>query len=127
MNQDILSSRYGEKRSNPKRLRVFALLGVAVSVAITAYFAFGNNQGFTYEDVGFSVISEFETVVEIEISKPKDKTVVCSVEALNGQFGTVGWKELEFGPAEFTTLRHTISLNTTELAVTGLVDECRLR
>lgn len=127
MNQDILSSRYGEKRSNPQRLRVFALLGVAVSVAITAYFALGNNQGFTYEDVGFSVISEFETVVEIEISKPKDKTVVCSLEALNGQFGTVGWKELEFGPAEFTTLRHTISLNTTELAVTGLVDECRLR
>jgi hypothetical protein len=127
VNQDILSSRYGEKRSNPKRFRVFALIGVAVLVAITAYFALGNNQGFSYKDVGFSVISEFETVVEIEISKPKDKTVVCSVEALNGQFGTVGWKELEFGPAEFTTLRHTISLNTTELAVTGLVDECRLR
>jgi len=127
VNQDILSSRYGEKRSNPKRLRLIALTGVGLLVALTAYFALGNNQGFTYKDVGFSVVSEFETVVEIEISKPKDKTVVCSVEALNGQFGTVGWKELEFGPADYTTLRHTIRLNTTELAVTGLVDECRLR
>lgn len=96
-------------------------------VLLTAYFALGNNQGFTYKDVGFSVVSELETVVEIEISKPKDKTVICSVEALNGQFGTVGWKELEFGPSDYTTLRHTIRLNTTELAVTGLVDECRLR
>ena len=127
MNQDILSSRYGEKHSNPKRFRLIALTGVGLLVTLTAYFALGNNQGFTYKDVGFSVVSEFETVVEIEISKPKDKTVVCSVEALNGQFGTVGWKELEFGPADYTTLRHTISLNTTELAVTGLVDECRLR
>ena len=96
-------------------------------VAITAYFALGNNQGFSYKDVGFSVVSEIETIVEIEITKPKDKTVICSIEALNGQFGTVGWKELEFGPSEFLTLRHTIRLNTTELALTGLVDECRLR
>lgn len=127
MNQDILSSRYGVKRSNPKRLRVLAIFGVAILVAITAYFALGNNQGFSYKDVGFSVVSEIETIVEIEITKPKDKTVICSIEALNGQFGSVGWKELEFGPSEFLTLRHTIRLNTTELAVTGLVDECRLR
>ena len=127
MNQDILSSRYGVKRSDPKRLRILALFGVAILVAITAYFALGNNQGFSYKDVGFSVVSEIETIVEIEITKPKDKTVICSIEALNGQFGTVGWKELEFGPSEFLTLRHTIRLNTTELAVTGLVDECRLR
>ena len=115
------------KRSNPKRLRILALFGVAILVAITAYFALGNNQGFSYKDVGFSVVSEIETIVEIEITKPKDKTVICSIEALNGQFGTVGWKELEFGPSEFLTLRYTIRLNTTELAVTGLVDECRLR
>lgn len=127
MNQDILSSRYGEKRADPKRFRVFAVVGVAILVLLTAYFALGNNQGFSYKDVGFKVVSELETVVEIELSKPTDKTVICSIEALNGQFGTVGWKELEFGPSEYTTLRHTISLNTTELAVTGLVDECRLR
>lgn len=108
-------------------MRWFAIFGVLVLVALTAYFAIGNHQGFSYKDVGFTVVDQSQTIVEIEITKPLDRTVICSVEALNGQFGTVGWKELEFGLAEYTTLRHSIALNTTELAVTGLVDECRLR
>ncbi|NBU22345.1 MAG: DUF4307 domain-containing protein [Actinobacteria bacterium] len=127
MNQDILSSRYGVKKSNPKRFRLFAILGLIAMVGTTAYFAIGNLQPFSYKDVGYRVLSETRIEVDVEITKAKDATVICSVEALNNSFAPVGWKEFEFGPAEFDTLRHTLILNTTEAAVTGLVDECRLR
>jgi hypothetical protein len=39
----------------------------------------------------------------------------------------VGYVQVELGPSDFQTNRHTVSVNTTEMAVTGLVDECRLR
>lgn len=127
MNQEILSTRYGVKQSNPKRLRIFAAAGITALVLGTAYFALGNNQQFSYEDVGYRVVGDYRVEVDIEITKPTDRTLVCSVQALNNQFAVVGWKEFEFESSEFMTLRHTVTLNTTEQAVTGLVDECRLR
>lgn len=115
------------KQSNPKRLRIFAAAGITALVLGTAYFALGNNQQFSYEDVGYRVVGDYRVEVDIEITKPTDRTLVCSVQALNNQFAVVGWKEFEFESSEFMTLRHTVTLNTTEQAVTGLVDECRLR
>ena len=127
MNQEILSSRYGVKQSNPKRLRVFAAVGITALVLGTAYFALGTSQQFSYEDIGYRVVSDYRVEVDIEITKPIDQALVCSVQALNNQFAVIGWKEFEFEPSQFMTLRHTVTLNTTEQAVTGLVDECRLR
>lgn len=97
-------------------------------LTITAiWFGVANYSPVSYQNIGFRVISELQTEVDFELTKPVGATVVCSVEALNNAFATVGWVELEFGPSEFQTIRHTVSLNTTELAVTGLVDECNQR
>lgn len=124
---DLLASRYGQKApANPKRLKFFAIFGVAGMTATAMWFGFANHSPFSHQDIGFRVISQWETEVDFELTKQADATVICSVEALNNAFATVGWVELEFGPSESTTNRHTVSVNTTELAVTGLVDECRL-
>ena len=44
----------------------------------------------------------------------------------SSSFTQVGYVELELGPFEQSITRHTVSLNTYQEAVTGLVDECTL-
>lgn len=127
-NEDLLTQRYGAKKpSNPVRNRLLSILGVAGLVAMAGYFAIANYSPVTQTDVGFRVLSDWRTEVDFELSKPTDATVTCSFEALDNSFGVVGWAEYEFGPAETVTNRYTINLNTYSMAVTGLVDECRLR
>lgn len=127
-NEDLLAERYGAKKpGNPARNRVLSILGVTGLVAMAGYFAWANYTPVVSTDVGFRVISEWRTEVDFELSKPVDAVVVCSFEALDNSFGVVGWAEYEFGPSDTTTNRYTINLNTYSMAVTGLVDECRLR
>jgi hypothetical protein len=66
-------------------------------------------------------------ILDFELTKPIDAVAVCSVEALNEQFGQVGYKVIEIGPQETGKVRLSVSINTTELATTALVDECRLK
>jgi hypothetical protein len=66
-------------------------------------------------------------VLDFEITKPMDAIAVCSLEALNEQFGQVGYKTIEIGSQETGKVRLSVSINTTELATTALVDECRLK
>jgi len=79
------------------------------------------------KDIGFSVKGPTQVVLDFEISKPKAATAICTLESLNEQFSQVGFKEIEIGPQPTDTVRLSVSINTTELATTALVDECRLK
>ena len=127
-NQKLLTDRYGqEPPRDPTQLRVFAIVGVALMTIVAMWFGIANFSPVSHRDVGFRVISQWQTEVEFEVTKPTDATVVCGIETLNNSYLTVGYVEVELGPSDFQTNRHTVSVNTTEMAVTGLVDECRLR
>lgn len=127
-NAELLKARYGQKPArNPKNFKRFSIIALSLLTATAMWFGIANYSPVSYQNIGFRVVSEWQTEVDFELTKPRDATVVCSIEALNNAFGTVGWVEIEFGPNEFQTIRHTVALNTTELAVTGLVDECNQR
>ncbi len=79
------------------------------------------------QDIGFSVKDPTQVILDFELTKPMDAVAVCSLEALNEQFGQVGYKTIEIGPQETSKVRLSVSINTTELATTALVDECRLK
>lgn len=124
---ELLAKRYGVKQSNPKRNRVLAIAGVALLTVTTAWFGFANYSPLSFQDLGYRVLSDTRVEIDFELTRPAGADVVCSLEALNNQFAPVGWIELVIPGSDSTTVRNTITLNTTELAVTGLVDECRLR
>jgi hypothetical protein len=124
---ELLAKRYGVKQSNPKRNRVFAIAGVTLLTVTTAWFGFANYSPLSFQDLGYRVLSDTRVEIDFELTRPAGADVVCSLEALNNQFAPVGWIELVIPGSDSTTVRNTITLNTTELAVTGLVDECRLR
>jgi hypothetical protein len=127
-NADLLAQRYGQRpKRDPKQYRVVAIAGVVLMTMTAMWFGYANYSPVTHQDIGFRVISQWQVEVDFELSKPQDATVVCSIQALNNSYLAVGYLEVELGPSDFQTNRHTVSVNTTELAVTGLVDECRLR
>ena len=127
-NAELLADRYGQKPAlEAKRLRPWAFAGVAVMTITAMWFGFANYSPVSHQDVGFRVISQWQTEVDFELTKPRDSTVICTIEALNNSYLAVGYLQVELGPSDFVTNRHTVAVNTTEMAVTGLVDECRLR
>jgi hypothetical protein len=127
-NAELLADRYGQKKPlDPRRYQPIAIAAVVLMTITAMWFGYANYSTVSHRDVGFRVISTWQTEVDFEVTKPTEATVVCSVQALNNSYLTVGYLEVEIGPSEAITNRYTVAVNTTELAVTGLVDECRLR
>ena len=124
---ELLAKRYGVKQSNPKRTRVLTIIGIALLTIIAAWFGYANYSPVSYQDLGYRVLGDTRVEIDFEVTRPQNTEVVCSLQALNNQFAPVGWIELVIPGSENTTERNTVTINTTELAVTGLVDECRLR
>lgn len=125
---DLLAQRYGKqpKLSRTRWLWISAV-GIALMMIGVLFATIANYNPVQSQDLGFSVKDPTQVVLDFELSKPLDAIVVCSVEALNEQFLQVGYKTIEIGAQETSTVRLSVSINTTELATTALVDECRLK
>lgn len=109
--------------------RIAVALALAAGVAIAAWFTIVDTQRdpVTFTDVGFSVTSAEEVDVTFDVSMPPGTEAVCTVTALSRTFAEVGAVDVEVGPEAARTTRHTVTIATTELATTGVVDHCDLR
>lgn len=125
---EILRERYGiKKAAKPGRFRALAWAGVIVATVIAGLFGYLNWNPIGTTDIGFRVLSPWETEVDFELQMPVGSVAICGIEALNNSFTQVGYLSIELGPFEQATTRHSVSVNTYQEAVTGLVDECSLR
>ena len=140
----LLESRYGIKPNSKARNRTLIIAFAAVLVAAFAIWQFGiggyNASAATAEVVGYQVPSERQITLNINLTKPGSATATCALQALNVNFGVVGYKEVTFGPdtakgqpsdmlttdSSQTTHQYALTFNTTELAVSGVVDSCWL-
>lgn len=125
---DLLAQRYGKQpKLSKRRWLVISAVGICLMTIGVLFASIANYNPVQSQDIGFSVKSPTQVVLDFQINKPADATVVCTVEALNEQFGQVGYKTIEIGAQESSKIRLSVSINTTELATTALVDECRLK
>jgi len=125
---DLLATRYGKKAKLSKgRWQWISIVGIALMIIGALIATIANYNPVQSQDLGFSVKDSTQVVLDFEVTKPLDAVAVCSLEALNEQFGQVGYKTIEIGPQETGKVRLSVSINTTELATTALVDECRLK
>ncbi|NCV35503.1 MAG: DUF4307 domain-containing protein [Actinobacteria bacterium] len=125
---EILSERYGVNEAPRKGSnKVLGWVAVIVATVLAGLFGFLNWSPIGTTDIGFRVLSPWQTEVDFEIQMPVGSVATCGVEAINNSFTQVGYVYLELGPFEQSTTRHTVSINTYQEAVTGLVDECTLR
>ncbi|SNT12937.1 protein of unknown function [Micrococcales bacterium KH10] len=102
-----------------------AIVAIGASVAVAAWFAFGNpDNSVAASEISFTVHGPEETTLVFDITKPTDMTVVCTVEALSHNYLQVGFQEITLGPAETANQRVTTTISTTEKAVTAIVKTC---
>ncbi|MGY4643548.1 DUF4307 domain-containing protein [Cellulomonas sp. URHB0016] len=119
--------RYGPAvapRTGVRRWLGWAVLGV-VAVGLLVWVAIGVvDQPVSWKDVGYHVDDATSVQVTFEVTKPRDDTVSCRVQALSQSFAEVGVRTVEVGPAETGTRRVTVTVPTAELAVSGTVASC---
>ncbi len=99
------------------------VLGVALVVWIGLSLA---GRPVSWKDVGFHVQGPQAIDVTFEVTKPKEATVRCTVTALSESYAQVGVRSVDVGPADTATRRVTVTVQTSELAVTGTVEPCEL-
>jgi predicted hotdog family 3-hydroxylacyl-ACP dehydratase len=109
--------------------RIAVALALAAGVAIAAWFTIVDTQRdpVTFTVVGFSVVSPEEVEVTFDVSMPPGTEAVCTVTALSKSFAEVGAVDVDVAADAARTTRHTVTIATTELATTGLVDHCDQR
>lgn len=115
---------------NPRsrRLKIAgAVAGIAVGVAGAAYLSFGNpGSSVRGQEVSYAVKSSEVVEMTFNVAKPKDATVVCTLNALNTNYAQVGTKTVTIGPSDVGEARFTVDIATTELAVTAVIESCEL-
>jgi hypothetical protein len=121
-NLDPISARYGRKAPNKRGIIVASSLLIGVFLVWAAWVAVTGNQP-TAKTISYEVKANNQVTISFSLTKPKDSSVSCAVQALKQDYGIVGYTEVHY-PAGSDYLTDTVTLTTTEPAVTGLVDHC---
>lgn len=119
-----LDERYGRTR---RRRMPWIIAGV---VALLVVGAFGwmivaqSMNSVDADDLGFELVDEHTVDVRFQVSGVQGKDIVCVVEALDEEFGVVGWKVVEIPAGDSHTQALSASIPTVSAATTGLVNTC---
>ncbi|WP_353115668.1 DUF4307 domain-containing protein [Microbacterium sp.] len=121
-----LDERYGR---TPRRRLPWIIAG-AVAVLVVGAFGWmtvaGSMNSVDADDLGFDVVDSHTVAVRYQFTAPRGRDVVCFVEALDKEFGIVGWKTVKFSASEAHTRSHETVVPTVSEATTGLVKSCRV-
>ena len=126
-----LDSRYGRTPERQRRFRLVAILaGAGVLVVVTAWVLWvgllGPSASLGSRDLGYQLDGDSAIEVRYEVTMDAGQTASCALEALNSDFGIVGWKVVDIPASQTTTRQFRETLLTSEPAVTGLIYRCWL-
>lgn len=126
-----LDSRYGRTPERQRRIRLIAILaGAGVLVVVTAWVLWvgllGPSASLGSRDLGYQLDGDSAIEVRYEVTMDAGQTASCALEALNSDFGIVGWKVVDIPGSQTTTRQFRETLVTSEPAVTGLIYRCWL-
>lgn len=124
--QQRLDERYGR---TPRRSRRIAwIAGIAIAVLVVGWYAWSTMQTAAaevdFDDLGYRVEDAHEVTVSFQITSGSREGVACALEALDEQFGVVGWRIVEYPPSEAVSASHTETIPTVAEATTGIVKSC---
>ena len=127
-NEKLLQDRYG-RTNMPSRGRVIALASVLFAgfIAWAIWVSFFSPQSAKPMVQGYEVVDESSTIVRFTVKKPAESTAVCAVEVLSKSYAVVGYREVTVDPETNSDALLEVSVNTTSLGVTGLVEKCSLK
>ncbi|MBW8764387.1 MAG: DUF4307 domain-containing protein [Microbacterium sp.] len=119
-----LDERYG--RTRRKRAPwVIAIIIAVVGVGAFAWMtATREMQSVDADDLGFDLVDSHTVTVRFQLTGVQGKDVACVVEALDEEFGIVGWKVVEIPAGEEHSQAISATVPTVVEATTGLVNTC---
>lgn len=121
--------RYGPEPSAGRRRVVVVAIGVlaVAALALVAWLGLGYaDDPVRWKDIGFSVVDSERVDVTFEVYMAPGTTAVCTVDALSESYAQVGTVDVTVGPLDVRDSRYEVSIGTSELATTGVVDGCRV-
>ncbi|UNK69882.1 DUF4307 domain-containing protein [Microbacterium sp. H1-D42] len=119
-----LDERYGRKGRRPLPWIIGGVLAVAVIVFFGWTTVAKQMNAVDAADLGFTVVDTHSVDLRFQFTAPRGADVACAVEALDVEFGVVGWKIVEFSGNESHTQGVQVSIPTVAEATTGLVKSC---
>lgn len=119
-----LDERYGRTRNT----RMLWIIGGAIAVIVVIVAGWMTvNQSMNSvgaDDLGYEVVDAHSVTVRYQVTEPQGRDVFCAVQALDEEFGVVGWKVVEI-PADGNHSQHvSTTVPTVSEATTGLVKTC---
>jgi hypothetical protein len=128
-----IAERYGKSPKQEAQKRQAVIIAASVVGALFIVWAVWANLTTKNEPPfktgSFEIIDASNLSVSFVLSKPANSSAVCAVQALKEDYGVVAYKEVTIpvtSPEDGSIMDVPIkvSLRSTELAVTGLVDRC---
>ncbi|GAA3606168.1 hypothetical protein GCM10022199_07610 [Marihabitans asiaticum] len=119
----------GQDGTTPRdtRSRWWVVGGVLVlaAVAMTVWFGISMTRGaVSSTDIGFE-LEERQVTMVFDVDRPVGSVITCHVKALDGQYATVGSRDVEIPASEQRSDRQRVTVRTTTQAVTATVERCR--
>jgi hypothetical protein len=126
-----LAERYGRTKKRSRRTLVLAIgFGAAIVVVFGAWAIwvglFQPTADVEYQDVGNSAVSSDQIMVRWQLSVDTGKATTCAVQALDANFGIVGWKIVSIPASDTRSRTFSSVVRTAQPAVSGLIYQCWL-
>ncbi|MGY1550794.1 DUF4307 domain-containing protein [Microbacterium sp. A588] len=119
-----LDERYGRTRS-PRALWIIGAVVAVIVIIIASWMTIDQSMdSVVADDLGFEVVDEHSVLLHFQVTEPQGRDVVCALEALDEEFGVVGWKVLEIPADGGHSQRLSTVIPTVSEATTGLVNTC---
>ncbi|MEJ1087230.1 DUF4307 domain-containing protein [Microbacterium sp. Mu-80] len=119
-----LDERYGRTGRRPLPWIIGGVLAVAVVVFFGWTTVAKQMNAVDAADLGFTVVDAHSVELSFQFTAPRGQDVACALEALDVEFGVVGWKIVEIAASDEHTQAMRVSIPTVAEATTGLVKSC---
>ncbi|MFJ4173717.1 DUF4307 domain-containing protein [Microbacterium sp. NPDC089696] len=119
-----LDDRYGRTRRRRGPWIVLIAIGVLLVGAFGWMTVTSQMNSVDSDDLGFELVDEHSVDVRFQVTGASGRDVVCVVEALDEEFGVVGWKVVEIPASDNHSQALSATVPTVSEATTGLVNSC---
>jgi len=126
---DLMASRYGKKpvRNSRLKISIAAAALLAVFLAWAAWVTIFAPPTVKASVAGYEVVDSSHTTIRFDVVKPAGKDAVCAARVLDKAYSVVGYREILIDAGAADNKVFSVSVNTTQEGVTGLVDNCWLK
>lgn len=123
-----LEERYGRGTVRRRRQRLFWIMvavGSTASIGVLSWVTVVNSlDDVTFDETGYEVVDEHTVTVTFQATPPAGAEFACAIQALDEDFGIVGWRVIEYSSFEEPTRAFRETIPTVAPATTGTVHSC---